>query len=117
MSPTQTIALTRAKAYLAAAGLPYAVRLPDGTVQGILLIAPEKSKVTRKRVNDFAGPTGYPAILANMIPGTSHVFHAESEFQAIGLRGVVSAAATKLWGKGNAISAVTGCEVEVLRVE
>lgn len=114
MTPTQTIALTRAKAFLAATGLPYAIRLPDGSVEGILLLAPEKTP--RRRVNDYAGPTGYPDIMASMVPGHNHVFVTESELKAVGLRSVISAAGVRLWGKGNVITAVTGHEVEVLRV-
>ena len=116
MTPTQAVALTRAKAFLAACGLPYAIKLPDGTVEGILLLAPEKSGTTRKRVNDFAGPTQYPAILDAMAPGMSHVFKADSAKLAEGLRGTLSAAGVKRWGKGNVITAITALDVEILRV-
>lgn len=117
MTPTQTVALTRAIAFLAATGLPYAIKMPDGTVHGILIVAPEKTKTARKRVNDYAGPTGYPEILATLAPGQSHTFEAESELMAPGLRGVISASGVRLWGKGNVITCITGRSVEILRVE
>ena len=116
MTPTQTVALTRAKAFLAACGLPYAIQLPDGSVEGILLLAPAKTGITRKRVNDFAGATQYPAILDAMPVGASHVFKASSAAFAEGLRATVSAAGGKKWGRGNIITAVTGLDVEILRV-
>ena len=116
MTPTQTVALTRAKAFLAACGLPYAIQLPDGSVEGILILAPEKTAASRKRVNDYAGITQYPEILDAMPVGASHVFKASSVEFANGLRGTVSAAAGKRWGRGNVITAVTGTDVEILRV-
>lgn len=116
MTPTQTVALTRAKAFLAACGLPYAIQLPDGSVEGILILAPQKSPLVRKRVNDFVGATQYPAILDAMPVGASHVFKAGSAKFAEGLRATISAAAGKRWGRGNVITAVTGMDVEILRV-
>lgn len=116
MTPTQVVALTRAKAFLAASGLPYAIKLPDGSVEGILLLAPVKSGTVRKRVNDFAGPTQYPVILDAMAPGASHVFQADTPAMAEGLRATLSAAGCKRWGKGNVITCITGLDVEILRV-
>jgi hypothetical protein len=116
LSPTQTLAFTRAKAYLAATGLPYAIRMPDGSVEGILLIAPEKSKVQRPRVNNFAAETGYPSILEAMKPGQSHVFTCANNVKAEAMRSAISANACARWGKGNGITCVVDTMVEVLRV-
>lgn len=119
MTPTQSVAYARAKVFLKACGLHYAVKMPDGTVEGVLLLAPDKpdkAPVTRKRTNDYAGPTGYPAILDTMQPGDCHVFNADTAAFAEGLRGTISAAGCKRWGNGNVITAITGRDVEVLRV-
>ena len=116
MTPTQTVALTRAKAFLAACGLPYAIQLPDGSVEGILILAPQKTRKAKKRVNDFAGPTGYPDILDAMQPGDNHVFRVHDSAFALGLRNTISGGGSQRWGKGNVITAVTGLDVEILRV-
>lgn len=116
MTPTQAVALTRAKAFLAATGLPYAIKLPDGTIEGILVVAPEKKTITRKRINDFVGTTQYPEILDVLQPGASHVFTADNEVQAEKLRSTISSSGIYRWGRGNVITAVTGTHVEILRI-
>ena len=117
ISPAQTIVLTRAIAMLRAAGVQFAVQMPDGTKAGDLEIAPPLK--ARVRLNNWNRDTGYIETLKTLSPGQNYTWLMPSE-KAIGFQKVVSAQAGLLWGYEQNTFATTihadGMTVEVLRV-
>lgn len=116
MTAVQQIALDRALAMLNAAGVRYAVQMPDGQIAGSLPVG-KAPKTDRRRVNNFmeAYP-GYVEQVKAMAPGAVLRWPVTADM-AEPFRKAVSSTASHYLGAGKCISTINDGHVELLRVE
>jgi hypothetical protein len=126
MSPAQRIALDKAEAFLRAAGVKYALQLPDGSVLGELKLADPEVTSSRYKNRRVIMVQFYRPQLEALQIGQATVIHYPTEFLA--QRGVdrkrfYNAVYTACWNKAgdkdDYIVAETADKtgVEVLRIK
>lgn len=126
MNEAQKVALTRAKALLTVAGVAWAVRLPDGTVEGDLPIAAPaaaepaagKPKRTCVRFSDQSYVTVVKALKAGdtiSVPFPPECI--EDAKRRASFFASVRSKAQREFGADKTIIAMNGSGVDVLRVE
>lgn len=129
MSATQIEALRRAKGFLAASGVKWAILKEDGTTEGPLEVRvlrtprrdPNKplkatSRGPRATITNMNDKYGWRAPFEQLEPGQMMHITAENDADAKQLGRNFSAAASDRFGKDNFITSVSGLRAELLRV-
>ena len=129
MSATQIEALRRAKGFLAASGVKWAILKEDGTTEGPLDVRVRKhpprdpnkplkatSRGPRATITNMNDKYGWRQMFDVLQPSDVMVITAESEADAKQLGRNFSAAASDRFGKDNYITSVSGLRAELLRV-
>lgn len=107
-------AAKKAIQWLKASNLEFAVKMPDGTIEGTLQIAPEKPARTSRKVNDFNKENGYREQMKLMQPGDTLSW--DMGERAYAFQKVVAAAGHTFFGHGNYMTELKDNKVTVLRV-
>lgn len=106
-------AINRAIGWLGAAGVDFAVIMPDGTKAGTLEIMPKKGK-PRTKVHDFDKNLGYVKIMRAMQVGDVESWTVPPE-QGAALRSCVASTAIRYWGSGSHETTVKDGVVTTMR--
>lgn len=120
MTTVTTIAVQRAEALLKAAGVEYAIKMPDGSTRGTLKLAPEPTKITRKRGHKPGTIQSYieQFVKRDAAPGSVVVIPYKPELgDEERMQGWVTSWATRHFGSGGAyITHRNDKGVELLRI-
>ena len=119
MSDVRMEAARRAVLLLKASQLEFAVKMPDGTVEGTLKIAPEGAKRAGwKKIHNFQKDYHYIETVQALQPGENYVWDLGDNLdKANSFAKVVAAAGCRHIGKDKFISQRKDGKVEILRVE
>lgn len=112
MSAIKEAAAAKAIQFLTAAGLAYAIQMPDGSFAGSLNVQPAKTK--HKNWRQY----GYIDVIRTMEAGQGHEFPMPQGAKPSEYGSVISGAGIQQFGKGYFMVATSKCGkfIEALRV-